>query len=320
MKRPSIMNMLTLVLAWGMMALPSCSKDEYDSGDKAVSQPFSNKVTYTKSGSGTVTKFISLLPIPQTNIYQRVSDMTTSEGEVLTDKNYGNQVLYIDRQDFPGNRYTIETKFTVTPHQVRVNLSQIKDIKPYDPNSTPCQRHLGDRGEYIVTSHPYIIEKGDLLWSQSSDLLDYARRCYEYVAKNFSYVRGSWRTLDEILKDHGGECGDFSTLVVNLLRYKGIPSRHNICLRLDGGYHVWVDFYLEGYGWIPLDATYKHNNPKGDFFGIYDGQCIIVMQDMCYDFGDAMPYDVSILQDYNYWYWCDGTCNITANHIFGPTS
>ena len=110
-----------------------------------------------------------------------------------------------------------------------------------------------------------------------------------------------------------GECGDFSTLVVNLLRYKNIPSRHNICLRLDtdNSYHVWVDFYLEGYGWIPLDATYKHDYPSGDYFGRYAGDCIVVAQDMFYD---VNGFNLEICQTFSYYYWCNGTVNISDSH------
>jgi len=325
---------VTIVLGIVMLAVTSCNKDDAEPQEPLLtteelqgplvtatevgSYQFINKVSFTKKGDGHITRFQALMPIAQTNLYQRVDNVICNGAQVLTDKNYGNQVLYTDRQDFPGNTYELETIYNVHPIKVKVDVSQIKDIKPYDPNSEPCKRHLGDRGEYIVTTNPYIVAKGDELWKQSSDLLDYARRCYEFVAKNFRYIKGPWRTLDKILKDGGGECGDFSTLVVNLLRYKGIPSRHNLCLRLDGGYHVWVDFYLEGYDWIPLDAQYKNGDPKGDYFGVYDGACVVVMQDFCYDFGVELPLDIDLLQTYYYWYW--GDCEITSYHDFHKKS
>ena len=114
------------------------------------------------------------------------------------------------------------------------------------------------------------------------------------------------------MNEGGGECGDFTTLVVNLLRYKGIPSRHNICLGLDGGYHVWADFYLEGYGWIPLDATYKNSNRSGDYFGKYHGDCVVVAQDLDYKI-DGIS-ELWFLQSFCYWYWCSGNVDFQAYH------
>lgn len=282
--------------------------------DKAIN--FTNKAVFTKSGSGTITKFIALLPIPQSNEYQDVINMSVSSGEIIEDKNYGTKMLYFTDSQLP-NPYELSSTFDIKPKAVSIDLSKITDIKDYDPNSEACKRHLGNRGAYIDTSNPYIVETGDKLWAESKNVLEYARKCYEYVASNFKYINGSWRTLSQILQLKGGECGDFSTLVVNLLRYKGIPSRHNICIRHDEvGYHVWVDFYLEGYGWIPLDATYKNSNPSGDYFGKYDGKCIVLAQDIQYDLSDKISDTLFMNQVCAYWYWYSGSnLNLTLKHV-----
>ena len=320
--------MLAAIVCWGLWGLMVTSCSQNEEADDLIQGPtiqtanvenwqMSNKVTFKKSGSGHIIKFSALMPLPQSNIYQTVENLNYIEGKVLTDKNYGNKALYVDRDEFVSTEYIMETTFDIHTKKMVVDVSKINSIQPYDPKSEPCKLYLGDRGEYIVTSNPYIVKTGDMLWAESEDVIDYARRCYEYVASNFKYIKGPWRTLEQILKDGGGECGDFSTLVVNLLRYKGIPSRHNICVTVGGGYHVWVDFYLEGYGWVPLDATYKNGNPKGDFFGKYDGECIILMQDFCYDFGYDSENDlnVDILQDFYYWYSSDNEdCKINAAH------
>lgn len=309
-------GVLAIALCSVMFATSSCNSDDEDaelSYQTAENWQFSNKVTFSKTGNGNITKFLALMPIPQSNIYQTVENLTYNGGEVMTDNNYGNKALYVGTEDFPSTGLTLETLFDVHTNKVQIDVSKIKDIKPYDPNSEPYKRYLGDRGEYIVTSNPYIVRTGDELWRVSSNTLDYARRCYEFVATQFRYIHGSWRTLEQILKTGGGECGDFSTVVVNLLRYKGIPSRHNICLTLTGGYHVWVDFYLEGYGWIPLDATYKNSDPKGDYFGSYDGKCIIVQQDLGYDLG--LEIQPTFLQTYYYHFSFEGgDCDINAKH------
>ena len=321
-------SLLAAIVCWGLWGLMVTSCSQNEEADDLIQGPtiqtanvenwqMSNKVTFKKSGSGHIIKFSALMPLPQSNIYQTVENLNYIEGKVLTDKNYGNKALYVDRDEIVSTEYIMETTFDIHTQKMVVDVSKINNIQPYDPKSEPCKLYLGDRGEYIVTSNPYIVKTGDMLWAESEDVIDYARRCYEYVASNFKYIKGPWRTLEQILKDGGGECGDFSTLVVNLLRYKGIPSRHNICVTVGGGYHVWVDFYLEGYGWVPLDATYKNGNPKGDFFGKYDGECIILMQDFCYDFGYDSENDlnVDILQDFYYWYSSDNEdCKINAAH------
>ena len=38
------------------------------------------------------------------------------------------------------------------------------------------------------------------------------------------------------------------------------------------GYHCWSQFYLDGYGWVPVDASeaWKHQEKKDYFFGALD--------------------------------------------------
>ena len=275
--------------------------------DKAFN--YTNQVTFTKEDDGQLTRFVNLFPVPRTNEYQIISNLSCSDGQVIVENKYGNHVLCVDIRDFAGQQYVHSYTFDIQPIIVKVDVSKITDIRPYNPNSEPYRKYLGDRGEYVMTRHPFVVHTGDSIWAQSANVLDYARRCYEYVASHFRYIHGTWRTLDKILEDGGGECGDFTTLTVSLLRYKGIPSRHNICVRLIGEYHAWGDFYLEGYGWIPFDTQMKNACPDEDYFGYYNGSNIIVMQDFGYDIIKGLP---------TYWfhycnhYWYSSKCKVNS--------
>jgi len=65
-----------------------------------------------------------------------------------------------------------------------------------------------------------------------------------------------------------------------MMRAAGIPARFEIGFPLpedqhDGtvpGYHCWAEFYVEPYGWIPVDASeaWKHQDKKDYFFGAHD--------------------------------------------------
>ena len=110
------------------------------------------------------------------------------------------------------------------------------------------------------------------------DVLDYARRCYEYTAANYRYLNANTglHTLSDNLKNGGGDCGNLSAIYLSLLRNKEIPARPVVCIRPDGSFHVWSEFYLEVYGWIPVDVTYKNSDMRGNYFGVYPGDCIVV--------------------------------------------
>ncbi len=65
-----------------------------------------------------------------------------------------------------------------------------------------------------------------------------------------------------------------------MMRAVGIPARFEIGFPLpadqhDGavpGYHCWAEFYVQPFGWIPVDASeaWKHPDKKDYFFGAHD--------------------------------------------------
>jgi transglutaminase-like putative cysteine protease len=77
-----------------------------------------------------------------------------------------------------------------------------------------------------------------------------------------------------------GNCTDFHSLFIGMMRSSGIPARFEIGFPLPdgktegdiGGYHCWAEFYLAGIGWVPVDASEAWKKPaKRDFFfGAHD--------------------------------------------------
>lgn len=66
-----------------------------------------------------------------------------------------------------------------------------------------------------------------------------------------------------LLQKPGGKCTDISSVYIALCRAAGVPAREIFGLRLGkkaeeditGYQHCWVEFYLPGYGWVPVDPA-----------------------------------------------------------------
>ena len=110
-----------------------------------------------------------------------------------------------------------------------------------------------------------------------------ARAIYDWVVDNVEYkkIGTGWGNGDTFwaCTARYGNCTDFHALFVALARSEGIPARFEIGFPVPqtrqagdiGGYHCWVQFYLPGEGWIPIDASEAAKNPdmREVFYGTH---------------------------------------------------
>lgn len=263
-------------------------------------------VTMKKNG-GTIDKYSLILPKPHSCIYQDIEDYTKNNGEVKDVKNSDNQYLLIN-ENFSGDSKQLSETYNATLYPMFIDMTQFSTIYSYDKNSETFKRFTIDKTPYIDTKNQKIQDASKQLWEQAKEnIIDYARLCYEYVAKNFDYKDANTgiHTIEDIMNSKGGDCGNFSSVFVCLMRAKEIPAKHIVTVRPDGTFHVWADFYLEKYGWIPVDVTMKHDYPSGNYFGYCAGDGIIMSNDLCHDvyYTSTDIYNVTLLQTYLWWYW-----------------
>ncbi|MGH7899982.1 MAG: transglutaminase-like domain-containing protein [Candidatus Binatia bacterium] len=102
---------------------------------------------------------------------------------------------------------------------------------------------------------------------------------YDYVYRTMSYSKDGtgWGRGDAIwaCTNKRGNCTDFHSLFIGMLRSQGIPARFLIGFPIPdgsegaiGGYHCWAEFYDAKRGWLPVDASEaKKKGLKEAYFG-----------------------------------------------------
>ncbi|MCF8235249.1 MAG: hypothetical protein K9G67_08745 [Bacteroidales bacterium] len=105
-----------------------------------------------------------------------------------------------------------------------------------------------------------------------------ARKIYNYLMDKMYYeMVGGWNTAPTVLARGNGSCSEYSFVYISLCRAAGLPARYvgSVVVRgdyatMDDVYHRWVEVYLPGYGWIPVDPSGgDHDSPRrqAHFFG-----------------------------------------------------
>lgn len=262
-------------------------------------------------------KLIQILPYCETNEYQTIANHhfgTNGEKKTTDEKHH---YLWQKTTNFyyAPDVITFSDTFDFIPTHFVMNLDSITMLYPYDSTSEEWLWHTGTEGVYVCPDNAVIDSLADMIWDQSSDIIDFARQCYEYVAGHLTYQNPGTglHSIEDILAWGGGDCGNFASVYISMLRNKGVPARHVVGFSPynDNDMHVWAEFFLQGYGWFPADPTYKNSDPSGDYFGRYSYNYCIAGKDInhVYNLGGAQNQAEPLLQTYLWWYWYNGTCH-----------
>ncbi|HFE53386.1 MAG TPA: transglutaminase [Bacteroidetes bacterium] len=90
-----------------------------------------------------------------------------------------------------------------------------------------------------------------------------ARKIYRYLMGKMHYeLAGGWNVAPAVLARGSGSCSEYSFVYIAMARAAGLPARYvgSVVVRgddasLDDVFHRWVEVYLPGYGWVPVDPS-----------------------------------------------------------------
>jgi transglutaminase-like putative cysteine protease len=221
------------------------------------------------------------IPVPVSNVYQEISDLKIESPVAFKrtrDAEYGDNYAFFEEK--AGGAFDVKMRFEVLRREHRVIFTTLGEhaVKP-DPllvRFLQPDRLVPIDGQIEELSREYT-QTGD------GDL-EHARRTYEYVVKTMRYDKSGegWGHGDAVwaCNSKRGNCTDFHSLFIGMLRAAGIPAKFEIGFPLPAdkssgdiaGYHCWAEFFVDGLGWVPVDASeaWKHPELHDYFFGAHD--------------------------------------------------
>lgn len=237
------------------------------------------------------------------------------EPESQVEEMSGNAMLYWQMSGTPEKNTTAEFSlgFTFTAYETITHINA-QGILPYAQDSEEVQLYTKAE-RYIESDDPQIIALADSLVDSETDSYQIVKAFYDYIVDTAEYeLLGQGLNGAKYLLDNGeGECGDYSALFIALCRAKGIPARPVVGYWAISGNdqtHVWAEFFLEGIGWIPVDATIGQQSEEGRlyYFGNMDNQRVILSKGYNTPLVPEAPdgFIAPILQTPMWWFWGSG--------------
>ena len=208
-------------------------------------------------------------PIPRSWDEQRdvaIITITPNPNDLYQDGTFGNQIAYWRRN--VNNASSISLTFDISLLRQEW-LIDPNNIGEYDLDDPEIQLYLSPN-THIQSDHPEIIQTAVRIIDGEANPYRKAKKILDFVCHYG--IWGDRPNADALsaLRTHRGQCEAYSFLFVALARAANIPARpvSGIANLTPGrstsvsggpngenGYHIWSEFYLPNYGWIPVDAT-----------------------------------------------------------------
>jgi transglutaminase-like putative cysteine protease len=273
---------MLIILPASLAAHLSCTKSPAHANNVTRKMQFSYAFT-VKNIPAEAKRVDIWVPVPQSNDRQSISNPEVRCGypySFETDPEYGNSILRVEATGSIPESLSVTANFLVTRRGY--HLLEGKDERSETAAEKMLQRFLAP--DRLVPIDGKIAEEAKEVVKDGMSPLEKARAIYDHVAKTMTYDKtgAGWGRGDAIYACDArtGNCTDFHSLFIGMSRASGIPARFVMGFPVpDGitegeipGYHCWAEFYIEGMGWLPIDASEASKHPEkwNDLFGGLD--------------------------------------------------
>lgn len=238
-------------------------------------------LTVLNQGPGTAAKVLLWVAMVRSvEPYQEVisTAVTPEEYEVTTDEHGNVYALFEFRDVSSQGSERIELRYRVAVSELRFDLGSCEGLLP-DTFISPVP--------YIESDAEPVVTLAGTLAEGKGTACEKVRAFYDYVGDNVSHTgydpesKGALAALQSLT----GDCTDYADLTIALSRAAGVPARflEGLTCCTGGTYapgdvkHDWLEVYLPGTGWVPVDPTWGRSPSDRDtyFAGITPDHVIV---------------------------------------------
>ena len=227
----------------------------------------SGKITMEFDLSGHPSDEVAQLwvPYPVSDRDQLITDIKINgdftESAVYTDQKYSTPILYARWDKGAKNR-----KMTFSFNAVRQEVIR-RDLPEKEVAWNRADYSMWLTGSSLGPINGQVKTLADQITESQTTVLGKAKAIYDWICENMyrdpKTIGCGPGDVCALLERPGGKCTDIHSVYVALCRAAGVPAREVFGIRqgkkspqdITKWQHCWAEFYLPGYGWVPVDPA-----------------------------------------------------------------
>ncbi len=276
--------------------LPGVVKESMENDARYV-KPVKYRLNYTLTVDADVVPENEMLrvwmPFPKETSKRQESVRlvkTSLDEYVLASDKHAQRTIYMEKPAVKGEatEFSFSVEYTAYNDFTKVNPGK---VKPYDKASDLYKHCTAERYPHIMFTDR-VKELSEKIVGDEKNPYLVAKKIFTWISNTIPWAGArEYSTIDNIsdycIRRGHGDCGIKALTFITLCRYNGIPAKWQSGWMLHPGHvnlHDWAEFYLEGYGWLPVDQSFgitesDNEDVKYYFLGGMDAFRLIANED-----------------------------------------
>jgi transglutaminase-like putative cysteine protease len=166
--------------------------------------------------------------------------------------------VYLFQNLEPFNRYSVSQTFWFERYSLETQINPRKITNEY--TNTKLFTTFTEPDVFVPSDNDKIATLGGKIVGRERNPYYKAKAVYDYVLQTYSYSEDpAERDVIKSIDTKEADSYIYSILYAALLRSSGVPCRPIAGYLVYGNKntkrHYWNEFYIDGFGWVPVDCT-----------------------------------------------------------------
>jgi transglutaminase-like putative cysteine protease len=259
--------------AWSAFALFSASMATAQNTPlvRHVDLTYTAEIPEVPAGAKILDLWIPVLSSNDRQSVKLLNESDLADGRITTEKKFGNRMFY-RRFEAPFEPVRVQLRYVAEVREQTVpaakQLAASRQTKP----SAELTAYLGNLAMIPIAGR--ITQLANTIDLPKDEPLRAGRAIYDYLVDTMVYNykapgAGSGNAV-WACDSKTGDCTDYHSVFIGVCRWRGIPADHVFGLPMppekpegDIHYaHCWARFFVDGVGWIPIDASRADKFPE----------------------------------------------------------